>query len=141
MAKAKTETAQPAQMNHSKYVVKALVTLPLWKWQDGVEKAFRIETPIVLGKAVKDRGPAGVKGEEKGGPKGVQMEPAHICNVTNLETGELMQIITGSVLKGNLEDNYPDQSYVGKCFISTQSKIEGKRYKGYSLAEIEAPTA
>jgi len=136
MAKAKTNPTAPAQMAHTKYTVTKLVTLPLWKWQDGVEKAFRIETPIVLGKAVKDRGPAGA---DKGTKGAVEMEPAHVCNVIDLETGELKQIITGTVLMGNLQENYPDGAYVGKCFISTQSKIEGKRYKAYSLAEIADP--
>lgn len=140
MAKTKTtvSTAAPAQMKHSKYTITALVTLPLWKWLDGVEKAFRVESAIVLGKAVKDRGPAGA---DKGAKGAVEMEPAHVMNVIDLDTGELKQVITGTVLMGNLQENYPDDSYVGKCFISTQSKIEGKRYKAYSLAEIAQPEA
>ncbi len=141
MAKSKPEKlAEPVAPTpkHSKYTVLSLVTLPLWKWQDGTEKAFKILTPIVLGKVVKDRGAAG---ETAGADKAKAMEPAHVCNVVNLETGEQCQIITGSVLMGNLKEAYPDDSYVGRCFISTQTKIEGKRYKGYSLAEIADPSA
>lgn len=143
LEKKQTQTAPAAPVGAGAtvgagFVVKKLVTLPLWKWQDGVAKFFKITSPIVLGKAVDDKRAKKDEGDESA-PAGVKMAPAHICNVVNLETAEVCQIIVGSVLKGNLEESYPNASYVGKCFMSTQSKIEGKRYKGYSLAEIEEP--
>lgn len=102
------------------------VTLPILKKVDDVAIYVTIQTKIILGKEM----PA------KEGEK--QQEAAHLCNVINLETGEEMQMIANAVLKGSLEEKYPDESYVGKSFKILQMKVEGKRYKNYSMFEIEA---
>jgi hypothetical protein len=117
-------------MNKSKpkFTVKRLVTLPLWKWADGVEKAFTCDDEIKLGRIVASK----TKNND-----GKEMEPASIMHVTDLETGAKCQLIVGAVLKSTLEENYPGNSYVGLSFTSTQSKVEGKRYRAYSLAEVE----
>lgn len=144
MAKTKTSPAAPTGAGATTkggFTVKSLVTLPLWKWADGIEKAFKIVSPIRIGKALSDRRAKVDDSDDAGTKRGPNMEPAHVAQVVNLETGELCTLIFGAVLKGTLEDSYPSDSYVGKCFVSTQSKIEGKRYKGYSLAEIEDPSA
>jgi hypothetical protein len=59
--------------------------------------------------------------------------------VTNLETGEEMQIIANEVLKSSLEDAYPDASYVGKSFEIVRKPIQkGKKYVTFTITEIEA---
>jgi len=114
-----------------KFTVSRNVTLPLWKWETGKQKVFRIETEIKIGNVTKPKG----KGVE---PTKVEMEPAHVAEVTNLDTKTRCQMIFGKVLQSEIEKAYPEHSYVGKCFASIQSDIPGKRYKGYTLDEIAA---
>lgn len=70
---------------------------------------------------------------------GKEMEPATVCSAINLETGEQVNMILPAVVKGNLEEQYEDDSYVGKCFLMTNNgKREGKKYNDFSIIEIEA---
>lgn len=101
------------------------VTLPLLKQSDDTTVYVRIDSAIFKGKEIKGTGEA------------AKMEPADLMNVTELESGEQMQMIANAVLKGNLEEEYPEEGYVGKCFAVTRMKVEGKRYKNYSIQEIE----
>lgn len=107
---------------------KKMVTLPQLKMADGKTIHVRIDSPIVESKVNADR-----KGRD-----GEIMKPADVCNVTNLETGEVATIICGMVLKNKLEETYPDQKYVGRAFEITQHKVEGKRWRAYTIAELEA---
>lgn len=76
---------------------------------------------------------------QRPGKDGKAMEPATILPVVNVETGEVTQIICGSVLKGILTETYPDDGYVGKSFeITKHAKAQGKRYNTYSVFEIDA---
>lgn len=105
--------------------VKKNVTLPLFKWSPGVSKFLTIMGPVFQGKAIKEAGTA--KGKE----------PAFLCNVTDLETGELGQIIVATVLKSIFHEEYPEDAYVGKSFEIKQRKIPGKDYNGFDVTEIE----
>jgi hypothetical protein len=106
-------------------VVKS-VTLPILKQADGVPYYVRVTGAIFLGKQLKG------EGEE------AKQEPAHLMNITNLETGEDMQMIANTVMKSSLEEEYPENGYVGKCFqIERKAAGAGKRYKAYSIQEIE----
>ena len=64
-------------------------------------------------------------------------------NVVNLETGEDMQIIVPTVLRGILQEDYPDNAYVGKCFEVILHKHMDKtdpsklKYNKFAVAEIE----
>ena len=100
------------------------VTLPLLKKED--------DTPIYI----KSIG-AIFKGKQVNGKDAEKMEPADLMNIINLETGEEMQVICNSVMKSTFNEEYPGDGYIGKCFRVTQMKVEGKRYKNYSIAEIE----
>lgn len=107
---------------------KKMVTLPQLKMSDGKTIYVRIESEITASKVVSDR-----KGKD-----GETMKPADVCNVTNLETGEMATIICGTVLKNKLEETYENNGYVGRSFEITQHKVEGKRWRSYSIAELEA---
>lgn len=111
-----------------------VVTLPLFKWQANFERYYRIDGPMFVGKSMKEA-PA------TDGKPSKQKEPAVLCNVTDLETGEQGQIILGKVLQEILNEDYPEQAYVGKCFAIEQRKIPGKDYNGYSVTEIEPDEA
>ena len=105
--------------------VKKNVTLPLFKWSAGVSKFLTIMGPVFQGKAIKETGATKNK------------EPAFLCNVTDLESGELGQIIVATVLKSIFHEEYPEDAYVGKSFEIKQRKIPGKDYNGFDVTEIE----
>lgn len=106
-----------------------LVTIPLLKKEDN--------TPIyvvITGAIFKGKDMPAAEGK-------AQMEPAHIARVIDLSTGEVMETICNSVMKSSLEEEYPNEGYINKAFKIVQVKVEGKRYKNYSIAEIENPLA
>jgi hypothetical protein len=114
-----------------KFKVKKNVTLPLLKLEDGGAIFIRADEPIFLAKEIE-----GTRARKNA--EGQVQQPPHLLNVTNLETGEQMQIIANEVLKSTLEDAYPDTSYVGKSFRVERKPIQkGKKYATFTVAEIE----
>lgn len=102
------------------------VTLPLVKMEEDYPIYVKITSAMFVGKEVKGDG------------KTATMEPAVLAHVVNLENGEAAQIIISAVIKENLKDNYPEDSYVGKQFeFIKHAKRVGKRYNDYSITEIE----
>lgn len=108
--------------------VKRRVTVPVLKLEPGTELAVRVlsgvteSTPNEEGKTVK------------------LLRVALFGETDNRE----YQIVLGAVLLAQLEDNFPNESYVGKDLLIEKSA--GKRgggggkegYYTYSIAEIEA---
>lgn len=85
----------------------------------------RFDTPFVMGKKL--------KGDDS------KKEPAHLAQVTDLDTGEEKQMIGPSVLRSTLEEEYPDAKYVGKFFeIENLGKKAGRgqSVEGYNLFRI-----
>ena len=64
-----------------------------------------------------------------------------VARVINLEDGEQYEVVLGSTLISQLQDNYPEDTVNGKSFeITKHGKKTGKRYHTYTVYEIEAPT-
>lgn len=123
-AKAKASTAVAG----GKFKRMRSVTLPTFRLEEEKTIYVTIDSPMAVssfaGKPDKD---------------GKAKEPATVCTVTNVETGEIGHIIVGAVLKGILNETYAKDAYVGKSFeITKHAKANGKRYNTYSLFEIEA---
>jgi hypothetical protein len=111
---------------------KKLLTRPVFKLEIDKVRYFKIESPMHIGKDIKSRTPVD---ESK------KKEPATLCDVTDLTNGELGQLIANTIIKGTLEENYPNESYVGLCFsIMKQKRQEGKQYDKFAIEEIEDPT-
>lgn len=107
---------------------KKLLTRPILKFVKDVPVYIRFEGKIYLGREMQQK-----EGDKK-------KEPAHLADVVNLETGELAQIIVNAVPMSVLKENYPNDSYVGKCFaITRQGRKEGKAYDPFNVEEIEDP--
>jgi hypothetical protein len=69
-------------------------------------------------------------------------KPPMIFNVINLETGEVCQMVAGTVVQREIQDNYPKDAYVEKCFMIVKGKKKGSGDRGYftyEIAEIEEP--
>ncbi len=111
---------------------KKLLTRAVLKFIENQANYVKIESAIYLGKEMK--GDVAQDGKKK-------KEPAHLANVIDLRTGELAQIIVSAVVLSVLNEEYPDDGYVDKCFaITKKGKAPGKQYFGYSIEEIEDPT-
>lgn len=125
---AKVAKAEKASTATGRKVIKRL-TIPLLKMVKGETIAVKLTGAIYVGKPQKDA---------KEGDK-----PADLCNVINLDTGDEMQIIVPSVLKSNLEEQYPKQSYIDKCFEITKGESReskaggGRRYSEFTILEVE----
>ena len=130
MATSKNRASETATPNPSTFVPKIIkvVTVPLLKLRAGMTVHVKIEAPMEKGKVQKNE---------------PDKEPATLLRVTNLETGELCQIIVGAALHGIFDDEYPEASYVGRGFqivIGEQKDSKaggGKRYNQYTVNEIE----
>lgn len=73
----------------------------------------------------------------------VQLKPAIIMQVTDLETGKMHDFMMPTVLEAILNREYGyltsdgKPGYIGKCFCATKSRREGKKYDDYALDEIK----
>jgi hypothetical protein len=122
------------------------VTLPHIKLNfDGSANFIKIVGPIEPGKeleAVRQR-------KAKEGSPAETMNPPDLCEIIELRSGQLGNMIVNAVIKSNLEEKYPEQGYVGRSFkisqISTVSK-GSRSYRTFEILEIklkvaaEAPT-
>lgn len=70
---------------------------------------------------------------------GTNEEPATICTVGDVQTGEMFTWLVPSVCKSVFERDYPNGDYVGKAFyVRKDGKREGKRHIDYTVAEVDA---
>jgi hypothetical protein len=134
-------TAVPAVPSTRKFnpadlkVVKVL-TLPLIKLRAGMVVYVQPLKAMYEAKPIKNAKP-----DDK------DKKPPTLLDVVNLETGELAQIILGTVLADIFNDEYPQGAYVKKGFkieVGEQKASQaggGKRYNQYSVFEIELPAA
>lgn len=114
--------------NAARFATKRKLVMPLLKAQTNVPIYIKPTKAHFTGKTM----PA------KEGKKA--QEPAEVCNVIDLTTGEEVQIIVAAVVQSVWADEYPDDSYVGKGFKITKGvKAAGKQYFQYSVDEIELP--
>ena len=107
------------------------VTLPVLSMKKvGEPIYFRVETAMKIGKEIKSK---------DGKPA---MEPAHICEVTDLATNRRCQLIVSAVLLGVFNDEYPKDAYVGKSFaVNNMGKRDGKRHNDIEVVELAVTPA
>lgn len=128
-APASSENSAPADSGaRPMFKVKRQVTAALLKIENDKTVYVRFECePYKAKPAATSRAPR--EGE-------AVQEPPIIARVTNLETGELCEIILGQVLVTELADAYPE-GVTGRGFQITKHKLESKRYNTYEIAELE----
>ena len=108
------------------YKLARKVTLPLLKQKENEIVTVKILTAMKEGKKI-----------EKGDAAQRAMPPAILCNVLDLADMGEKQYIIPAVLKGVFEDEFPNDTYVGKSFaILAMPKETGKRYKPFAVNEI-----
>lgn len=111
------------------FKVKKALTLPVLKLKPGEEVYIQFAGHMHVSKDT---------GQTMNGKK---MEPATVANVIDLTTGEMHVLICATVLNKEINENYPDDSYVGKAFAITLIRVPEKKYNLYSIIEIEADEA
>lgn len=110
--------------NTKRFKVKKPVTLPLLKLEKGVPIYCTINEEMYIG-----------KGNTK-----KDMAPPTLLNITNLETGEMAEIIVPAVLGSIFTEHYPEASYVGLSFEiekTTNPTEGGARYSKFRVSELE----
>lgn len=133
MAKNKNETETHEPKPQRQYEVLAPVTLPTLKIADGQTAHIRVVRKIVeKPKLLPDGSPAL---RPDGSPASTD-----VMQVQNLDDDKLYALVASTVLKKELTGNYPNDSYVGKCFrVTKNAKAEGKTYKTWEILEIRDP--
>ena len=98
--------------------IKRHVTLPLFKMVKDKPLYVKFDTAMFEGRKIDD-----------------QKDAATLINVTNLESGEVGQIIVPAVLKSTIAENYEGETYKGLCFMITfvPKDQTGKKYNMVSL--------
>jgi len=103
------------------------ITLPSLVLKENTPMALRIDDPFRISKWIDPD------------PKKAKEKPATICSVTNMQTGEVAVLLVPEVMHKNLDEAYPDNTYVGKVFgVQKLPKRPGKRYHDMEIAELEA---
>ena len=118
----------PATPQGSLFKRKSAVMVPTLKLVEDKPVYVQITQPIQVKQSL-------VKGDD-----GVdRMKDISIASIVNLETGELMSFVVGKALEQNLKDYQGgNNKYVGLSFeITKHSSAPGKRWKAYSLFEID----
>lgn len=107
---------------NNKYARKKKVeNLPMIKIGEGQTVFFKINGPAIA--------------------KTMKNKPAVFLPVIDLNTGEVGQTLAGAILLRQLDENYPNQSYVGKSFeITKGEKVQGKsnEYFEFEIYELDA---
>lgn len=70
------------------------------------------------------------------------LPPPMIAEITNLDTDQLMMLVCGKVLERELNQKYPNDSYINKGFrlVSVLASVKGKagqRMRLYDIQELD----
>lgn len=116
------------------FKVKRSVTLPVIVIKKaGDFRVLKITDAMRISKIEDKKAAKTADGEKK-------REPATICTVIDVKSGEMGTFIVNAVVKSNLERDYPNDSYVDKTFyIKNRGKRqESQRYNDFDIHEVEA---
>ena len=117
------------------YKAKRAITLPSLSIKPGTFYNLRIEDAMRIS-TVRDKPAFEADGKTKKKPR----DPATICTVTDVITGEQYTYLVNSVVQENLRRDFPNDTYVGKVFkIANMGKRqENQKYYDFSIIELEA---
>ncbi len=119
-------TAPTAAIGAKQFKVKQ-ITRNVLAQRDGETIFVTVTGPIFQSEKLK-----GATGEQ------AKMAPPKMFEATNIVDGVKCLVIANAVLEGEFEKSFPKNSYVGKSFAITMNAVSGKRYKQFTVYEIEA---
>lgn len=124
----KATNRKPAQKPATGFTPKVKRSLVLPLLNRGMKPGDSLYVEIT-GEMYEGRPQKGAKANEK---------PATLAPATNLETGEIGEIIVSAVVESTLNDMFPNQGYIGHWFeIAKGEKKAGQRYFQYTINELE----
>jgi len=111
----------------SKYTVIKAVTQAVLKLAKGQPRAFYLIGPMHLGKDI-----AAPAGQE---PR----KAATLVHSVDIETGEEGVVICPTIMQKELNEAYPGETYVGRCFEIVVTRDMEKKYNHVGITEIAPP--
>lgn len=151
MASAKNRTAgAPAvAFDPASIVLTKQLVFPTLQTRPGVPIYIKVLEPMFVGQQLEQD--VGADGKPTRGPatiiKAHCFDGGAVDGKAHPLNGKDVQIVANKLLVKRLEENYPSQGYVGKCFMVTKatSKKKGKGagdgYFEFELFEFADPTA
>jgi hypothetical protein len=134
-AEADAETLVGAKVGG--FTVKAPVSLPFLKIQDGIRYPLRIDGKFIPGEPKLNKKTGEPVLDEEGEP---QMTATTFNATLFSDDGKPLRgvhCVAPVALRNELVTQYPSESYVGKIFFITRlGKVEGKRYVAFEILEI-----
>lgn len=128
-----TQTATPLQQTQFKKIKH--VTVPQLKLEKNIEYAIRFVSEIVISDAATSSAPADTDAKTK-------MEPPMVAKVNYWDNPDhtfVYQIVCNTIMVKEMAKHYPNNAYVGKWFLISLRPIQGKKYIGVDITEIEVP--
>jgi hypothetical protein len=125
------ENTMPKEMNIGSllFVKVKSVTRPVMKIE-AKTVYFKVDGPIHKAAPME-----GAKAQKDA--SGNVLPPPDLMFVTDLETGEEKTVVVNTVLGLELSKTYPEEKYVGKCFMVEKIAPAGnKRYATFQISEI-----
>lgn len=98
------------------------VTLPVLKLEKGKPRYLFVLAPMTVGKKIDD-----------------QKEAATVMHAVDMESGEEGLVIVPTVMQKELNESYPNGSYVRKGFEVILTRVPEKRYNIVSICEVAPP--
>jgi hypothetical protein len=111
----------------SKYKVLRAVTHAVLKLANGQPRAFYLIAPMYVGKEI-----AAAAGQQA-------RAPATLVHAVDIETGEEGVVICPMVMQKELNEAYPGETYVGRCFEILKTRDMEKKYNHVGITEIAPP--
>ena len=133
-SKNKSKSATDTFIKGGEYKRLCAVTVPTLKTLEDVPIHVKITRPVEIKPKLDKNGAQSV--DDDGRALSID-----ILHCVNLDTGEMVQVVAGKGLTMNLREyDGGNDAYVGRCFeITKHASPAGKRWKPYSVYEIEAP--
>lgn len=128
--------AEPTATPPRKFEKIRSVTLPLLSLKRGDIAHILMVDKIFMGRELKSE--SNKEGSQK-------KDPAHLCFVVNMDTGEEMQMIVPAVLRSTLEEEYPNSAYVARGFEvehlgkTAKGGKTGDGYNTFRVIEVRVP--
>lgn len=135
MAKSRTQSDIQAG---GKYARREAVSVPDFQFENEDTEYVKIMTAFVQAKAREEDHPeAASRGRVDNRPR----TPPIKARLVVLETGELVSAIIPAMLRNQLEEAYPGEAYVGRCFeVTMHAQAKGKQYRTCDVYEIDPET-
>ena len=106
-----------------------IVNKPILSLKGGMEAIVFVTGALYEGKTM--------EGDDKNAPMLLPIRDLSCEKAKTVEQCPEAEIICGTVLQSILDEQYEDDSYIGKAFRIECLKKEGKKYNGYVLHELE----